>query len=744
MRKRQNSYKKVFNAAIATTMATSALVVAVPTQAEAAKGTFPDVKETDHYYEPIQILTGRDIISGYPDGLYKPGRNVTRGQAAKILAHTLGLDTVNVKNPGFTDIPTTHQYYGPIAALVNAGIIQGYEDDTYRPSSPLTRAHMSKILSLGFGFAEVPFKGGKFTDVNADAWYANFVETLIANSITTGRTPTTFEPNSRVTRGQMASFVVRSEKVKMINDKIAELEGLIESDFSAESWEALKKAIEAAKKIAADTNAKKAEVDAALKALDNALKGLIDTDGVTKQLLTNAITRAEDLNKEHYTPETWTKLELALEAAKSVNSNKDATPAQIKGAYDALVEALTNLEIVEGADIVVKELLAALIDAAEKDHKENQYTAASWTVFANALKEAKTVQGDKYATQEEVDEAYEALKKAITGLQLNLSDKTISAVEKAEETLTQKDYDAAKRLVDALPAGPEKTALEKRLDTVKDIIASEGPRAAGQSKTTKLFTEPIVTNLPVETKTSGGVVGLSLGVIDLGLLSASQISDLAANSNNSHHFTVEKGNERDVKVSATIHTLLGGQALTVSVLKHNSPTEVENIATYKESSGGFLFIGKEAKIDLGTLEEGEYTILLSLGAGITVTSGVPFKMYDVVNRDYSQVSTAASVVTGNLLDGQIVGAKNNAVISNIKLPAGAVTQLNNTKKTIQGQFGTLEISNDGQYKYVPANNKGNIGKIEEFEFEIMNTYNKKTSTSLLKITLQEDNSVRSE
>lgn len=742
MVKKKKSYKNLFNAALATTMATSAVVAVAPVQVEAAPKSFPDVNPNYHYFEPIQILSERSIISGFPDGTFKPGLNVTRGQAAKILANTLGLDTVNVKDPGFKDIPKSHQYYGAVAALVDAGIIQGFEDNTYRPGNPLTRAHMSKVLSIGFGFKEEVYKDDKFTDVSADAWYANFVETLLANSITTGRTETTFEPGSFVTRGQMASFVVRSEKVKAINDKIAELEELLQSDFSEESWEALQKAIEAAKKIAADAEAKQAEVDAILKQLDDALNGLIDTDGVTKRLLGETIKRAEGLNKDHYTPDTWTTLETALGAAKTVDANKEATPEQIKSAYDTLVSALMDLKVVEGADIIVKELLGALIEMAENDHKESQYTAQSWSAFQKALKEAKTVYTDKLASQEEIDKAYDALKVAINGLQLTSSDKTISAVEKAEETLLQKDYDEAKRLVNAMPAGPEKTALEKRLEAVKVIIDSEGPRAAGKSATTKLFTQPIVTTLPEEQKTSGGLVGLNLGVVDLGLLSGNQISDLSKNKNNLYDFTVEKGNERDVKVSVAVHTVLGGKGYNLHIYKKTGEDELTRIEHIYDSSGGALGIAKVNEHDLGTFTEGEYTILLDMGPGLSVVEVVPFKMYDVVNRDYSQVSTAESVVTGNLLDGQIVGAKNNAVVSYIKQSSGAVTQLNETVKTIQGQYGTLEISNNGQYKYVPANAKDNAGKIDEFEFEIMNTYNKKASTSLLRVTLEADNSER--
>ena len=70
---------------------------------------------------------------------------------------------------------------------------------------------MAKMISIGFNLEEVKLTNSPFTDVKAEHWYADYVQALITNEITTGTTPTTFEPNAFVTRGQMASFIVRSE-----------------------------------------------------------------------------------------------------------------------------------------------------------------------------------------------------------------------------------------------------------------------------------------------------------------------------------------------------------------------------------------------------------------------------------------------------------------------------------------------------------------------------------------------------
>jgi len=206
-RKKQKSY---FHAALAATVAVSAAIVAPTGFAEAA--SFPDVKSTDYFYEAVTSLTERGIIKGFPDGTFKPYQSVTRGQAAKILAGVLGLDTNNVKNPGFTDVSTSNEYYGAIAALANAGIINGYPDGTFKPNAPIQRNHMGKILALAFGLKASPTATTPFTDLNHQE-YEGYIKALYENKITTGMTPTTFGGTSNVTRGQFATFVFRAEKV---------------------------------------------------------------------------------------------------------------------------------------------------------------------------------------------------------------------------------------------------------------------------------------------------------------------------------------------------------------------------------------------------------------------------------------------------------------------------------------------------------------------------------------------------
>ena len=124
---------------------------------------FTDVPSSKHYAEAVYELAERKIIGGYPDGTFKPGNSITRGQAAAIIAKMIGLDTTNVKNPGFKDVSTANGYYKAIAAMAEKGIIGGYGDGRYGPNDPIKRGQMASIIVKAFdlpryGNIEHPFK----------------------------------------------------------------------------------------------------------------------------------------------------------------------------------------------------------------------------------------------------------------------------------------------------------------------------------------------------------------------------------------------------------------------------------------------------------------------------------------------------------------------------------------------------------------------------------------------------------
>ncbi|MGN7118109.1 S-layer homology domain-containing protein [Lysinibacillus odysseyi] len=206
-------YEKVFKTAMATAMAASAIAVVAPesTKASISEGDFTDVKASSDYYEYVNELFERGFVSGYKDGSFKPTGLLTRAQASKILALNLGLDVNKTFNHTFTDVPKSDWAYPYIAALKEAGIIDGYQDGTFKPGSPITRNQMAKILVNGYGLEPATDITLPFTDAQKDNWAAPYIQTLFDLGITIGQTATTYGGNSTVTRANMAAFAIRSE-----------------------------------------------------------------------------------------------------------------------------------------------------------------------------------------------------------------------------------------------------------------------------------------------------------------------------------------------------------------------------------------------------------------------------------------------------------------------------------------------------------------------------------------------------
>ncbi|WP_339175223.1 S-layer homology domain-containing protein [Solibacillus sp. FSL R5-0691] len=175
---------------------------------QAATNPFTDVKETNSHANAIITLYNEGIITGVTSKTYEPGKSATRGDAALYLANALNLQNSTAPNPGFKDVPTSSKYYKAIAALNKAGVVNGYGDE-FRPNATLTRSQLAKMLTIGFELEQSTTAKTKFTDVNklTDTATKKYIQTLVDYGITKGTTATTFSPNMKLTRAQLATFL---------------------------------------------------------------------------------------------------------------------------------------------------------------------------------------------------------------------------------------------------------------------------------------------------------------------------------------------------------------------------------------------------------------------------------------------------------------------------------------------------------------------------------------------------------
>ena len=172
--------------------------------------TFSDVDPSHWAYLYIEAIAGAGLTGGYPDGTYRPENQVTRSEMAVFLLNALGITPGPLSGvPSFSDIDG-HWAEIYIEELYDQNITGGYPDGTYRPENRVTRAEMAVFLLKGMGVTPPPMDGSDpFTDINLH-WAEIFIEELYDQGVTGGYPDDTYRPENRVTRAEMAVFLVNA------------------------------------------------------------------------------------------------------------------------------------------------------------------------------------------------------------------------------------------------------------------------------------------------------------------------------------------------------------------------------------------------------------------------------------------------------------------------------------------------------------------------------------------------------
>ncbi|WP_394121344.1 5'-nucleotidase C-terminal domain-containing protein [Planococcus donghaensis] len=194
--------KKFIASAIAVTMVASAVSTV---SADAAK--FEDV--SDRYVKAVNFLVENGITNGISETHYGTADNIKRQDAAVMIARAIGFNSSqDFKDSGFTDVPASAKW--AVDALVQAGIVHGKTEKRFGATDLLTRNELSKLLASAANY-DIDDKVTKtqFTDVNAK--FAKYVDALLKNGITVGKTETQFGAEQNLTRGEMALFIFRAK-----------------------------------------------------------------------------------------------------------------------------------------------------------------------------------------------------------------------------------------------------------------------------------------------------------------------------------------------------------------------------------------------------------------------------------------------------------------------------------------------------------------------------------------------------
>ena len=167
---------------------------------------FRDVPTDAYYYEAVKWAQKKGITGGIGDGLFGPNQPCTRAQIVTFLWRAAGSPVVNYAMD-LADVSGDAYYAEAVRWALSQGITTGTADGRFSPNAPCTRAQAVTFL---FRASKASADGAPaFSDVAADAYYAEAVKWATDNGITTGTTSSTFSPGSGCTRAQIVTFLWR-------------------------------------------------------------------------------------------------------------------------------------------------------------------------------------------------------------------------------------------------------------------------------------------------------------------------------------------------------------------------------------------------------------------------------------------------------------------------------------------------------------------------------------------------------
>lgn len=164
-------------------------------------------------------------VEGYPEdyrtGEYsdnedlwpvKPQGNITRAEVATIFYRLLKdevREEIETDVNSFPDVNEDDWFNVTVSSLANMGAISGYEDGTFRPNEPISRAELAAMAVRFYDAFEAEYEEGTFLDVDGDEWYADAIAAAEELGILGGYPDGTVRPNNNITRAETCAIVNR-------------------------------------------------------------------------------------------------------------------------------------------------------------------------------------------------------------------------------------------------------------------------------------------------------------------------------------------------------------------------------------------------------------------------------------------------------------------------------------------------------------------------------------------------------
>ena len=176
-----------------------------------SENPFTDIPSGAYYEDAVIWAVNNGITGGTSATTFAPDGFCTRAQAVTFLWRAAGSPAPKSTVMPFTDVPAGSYYYDAVLWAIENGITKGTSDTTFSPNANCSRGQIVTFLWRSQKSPDAA-AANPFTDVAANAYYTSAVLWAVEKSITGGTSATTFSPSANCTRAQIVTFIYRCMK----------------------------------------------------------------------------------------------------------------------------------------------------------------------------------------------------------------------------------------------------------------------------------------------------------------------------------------------------------------------------------------------------------------------------------------------------------------------------------------------------------------------------------------------------
>jgi hypothetical protein len=155
-------------------------------------------------------------VSGYPDGMFRPNAEISRAEVAQMLYRALQLSDP-VSDAPYPDVPENFWGVAAIAALANEGIMTGYPDGGFKPNEIMTRAEMA-VIAVKMNHLEIKITEAPYSDTG-NSWADYYIAAATKANFMQGYPDGTFKPDQSLTRAEAVATINRILGREPLNGK---------------------------------------------------------------------------------------------------------------------------------------------------------------------------------------------------------------------------------------------------------------------------------------------------------------------------------------------------------------------------------------------------------------------------------------------------------------------------------------------------------------------------------------------